>query len=148
LFLVFTLLTPFSAESQQGTEDNLAILHKGPIPGRGIPNLYPNAIPYFYGAYRFGSLLLDVYYSAEKIAPSESWAGLTCGKIRLFEVPAEEGRFFYYGSEAGWTIFLKIPPELENLCPFIEVFIRRLTYFIGINRDRGIVPFPAVLQVY
>lgn len=145
--LVWFLVPGIPAAPQDSGYDNLAILRRGPLPGKGIPNLYPNAIGFYYGLYEYKSFPLEVYYSAGNVFPSQSWAPFICGQYTLLQVPVKTGWYLFYEAGAGWVVFLKGNSEEGLLCPFIEIFLKRLTYFMGISRENVVVPFPAVLEI-
>lgn len=147
VLIVWFLIPGVQAAPQNSEYDNLAILGKGPLSGKGIPNLYPNALDFYYGLYRYKTFTIEIFYSSQKVLPSESWEPFVCGQYRLLKVPVKTGWYLYYEAGTGWVVFLKGPADLALPCPFIEIFIKRLSYFMGISKDKVVVPFPAVLEI-
>lgn len=147
VLLAFVFLNCIPAGAQTGDAGGLAILLKGPVAGKGIPALPPNAMPYYFGQYAYEVSTIDVYYTAVPIVPPDTWKPLVCGRYVFLEVPGRAGKSLYYASDNDWAVFIIFPGDLSTACPFLDVFIRRLTYFTGISRDKDIVPYPAVLEV-
>jgi hypothetical protein len=50
-------------------------------------------------------------------------------------------------SPGGWTAFLSFADENSGICRFMEIYIRRQTYFINLSRDKSVFSFPAILEI-
>lgn len=154
LSVVLSSAVPSSAGAQETGEDGageepaVGILTKGPEFRRGIPVLYPNAIPCFYGEYAYGDLTVRVFYTEEPIAVRESWESYPCPGVPLSRLPGRSDLVLYYEDARDWKVFFLFPPSVDEgaPCRFIGVFLARLTYFLGITGDERVVPLPAILR--
>lgn len=135
------------ADGEEG-EPALGILTKGPEYRRGISVLYPNAIPCFYGEYAYEDRTVRVFYTEEPIAVRDSWESYPCPGLSLVGLPERRDLVLYYEDDRGWKVFFVFPPQADedSPCRFIDVFLARLTYFLGITGEEQIVPLPAVLR--
>ncbi len=153
LLLVFAPLVSISAPAPLYAQENreepsVGLLIKGPEFRRGISVLYPNAIPSFYGEYSYEDITVRVFYTEEPIAVRDSWGSYPCAGTPLARLPERRDLVLYYEDERGWKVFFVFPARIDegSPCRFIEVFLARLTYFLGITGKERIVPLPAVLR--
>ena len=136
-----------AADSENGeTERELGVLLRGPLIKKGIPFLYPNALPVFYGEYTYRKVKILVYFTEEEIVRSDSWQPFECPKRTLYRLEREEKLLLYFRNENGWSVFFSMPEKIETPCRFIDKFLDRFLYFRSISRDRNIATFPAVLE--
>jgi hypothetical protein len=135
---------PVPAGAQQ---DEVAILQRGPIYTKGLPFFLPNAIPAFYGVYRFRGAEVTVYYTENPILRRKEWSLFPCADNEGLVVPEGQGALLLFpAAENEWTVFFSYYPEREDICAFIDTSFDSFRYFRGITRDRSIPPFPAVLS--
>lgn len=154
LFTVFTFLLAsgvvgtagFGVLSAQEQEQELGVLLKGPLIRKGIPFLYPNAIPVFYGEYEYQNKKIIIYFTEEEIVRSDSWAPFECPERILYRIKREERLVLYFRDENEWSVFFSMHSELETPCRFIDKFLERFLYFRTIARGESIATFPAVLE--
>ena len=139
-FLFFCSFFLFSTE-----ESDVSILLKGPLEGKGLSFLSPNAISYFYGEYLYEDSVISVYYTDETLVPSSLWEKEVCGTLQVFRIPADNSTLLYY-NENDRSAFFLFPAELEDNCRFIIKFLERLNYFLRIYSEDSETPFPAVLK--
>ena len=136
----------FAQEQEQEQEQELGVLLKGPLIRKGIPFLYPNAIPVFYGEYEYRNKKIIIYFSEEEIVRSDSWLPFECPERTLYRIKREERVVLYFRDENKWSVFFSLPVELETPCRFIDKFLERFLYFRSIARGESIATFPAVLE--
>ena len=141
ILTVLLLLPGFSSSAAQ----EVSVLQKGPIFRKGIPFLPPNALPVFYGVYSFRDSEIIVYFSESLIPRAEDWEEIPCQGGTLLQLPGREIFIFPDTIETEWSIFIVFKESISDICPFVNTFLRRFQYFLGITRDRSIPPFPAVL---
>jgi len=152
LIVLFSAL-PISSAAQQnsGPENEVAVLRRGPIYRKGLPFFLPNAIPCFYGVYRFRGTEITVYYTETAIFRRRQWETFTCPASAGYILPDENAEervlFIFPAEDQGWTVFFLIREVRDDICLFIDTFFSRFQYFRGITRDRTIPPFPAVLEL-
>ena len=53
----------------------------------------------------------------------------------------------YSYTDDEWSVFLQFPREVKAACPFVEVFLGRLEYFLEVSRSDYEVPLPAILRI-
>ncbi len=153
LLAVLFLGVPVSPAAQQsgGPENEVSILQRGPIYRKGLPFFLPNAIPGFYGVYRFRGTEITVYYTETAISRRQQWEAFNCPASAGFILPEEDAEervlFIFPAEEQGWTVFFLFREVRDDTCLFIDTFFSRFQYFRGITRDRSIPPFPAVLPL-
>lgn len=128
------------------TERELGVLLRGPLVKKGIPFLYPNALPVFYGEYTYRKEKILVYFTEKEIVRSDSWQPFECPERTLYRLEREEKLLLYFRNENGWSVFFSLPEKIKTPCRFINTFLDRFLYFRSISRDRNIATFPAVLE--
>ena len=152
-----------------------AVLVRGAEAVKGLPGFGTNALPGLYGEYRIdlpaprpGSL--RVWMSAEwlYLAPAD-WAAARVGGRDAYEFrgaapftgagdPGGEGRLVLFDrpfAAAGqgadpraWYVLTWIPSGADRteIDLFIDLFLDRLAYFLGVARSPSDASFPAVLE--
>jgi len=152
-----------------------AVLVRGAEAVKGLPGFGTNALPGLYGEYRIdlpaprpGSV--RVWMSAEwlYLAPAD-WAAARIGGRDAYEFrgaspfpaagdPGGEGRLVVFerpfaasgqGAEPrAWSVLAWIPAGADRgeIDLFIDLFLDRLAYFLGVARAPSDASFPAVLE--
>lgn len=129
-------------------DDEPAILLKGPVPHDGIEFLGANAIPSYYGEYKYDGGSIRIYYTDEHIVLSDEWTAADCGISGLLMRTADDERqTAAYTDKKGWTAFLSFEAGTEYICSFIESYRKRQNYFLNIAKDKSIFSFPAILDL-
>lgn len=144
LFLFF-LVFGVSAYAQEEKKEP-AILLSGPKNITGLDFLPSNNFPAKYGIYDFEEKLVAVYYVGDETSLSMETIPFDCGPYTLMEVFGMKRRIFRYRDSGGWEVFISFDQEIRDPCVFIEVFLRRFRYFLGIVKDESGISFPAVLE--
>ena len=124
-----------------------SILKKGPVYHEGIEFLGVNALPAWYGEYSYDGGVVRVYFTREEVVLSDEWKDGACGTGGMFSTVRNGVPVTAYMVPGGWTAFLSFPDENAEICRFMEIYIRRQTYFINLSRDKSVFSFPAVLEI-
>lgn len=144
-FVLFFVVYTASAVCQEG---ELSILQQGPEQRKGLPFFLPNAIPHFKGVYNFRGSKVQVFYTESAMLRRPEWAPVECGDSRVFTVRDQSHDIYIYPMEGDRrTFFFLFDPERQDVCGFIDPFLSRFRYFLGITRDRMVPPFPAVVPL-
>ncbi|MDC7228299.1 MAG: hypothetical protein PQJ61_16170 [Spirochaetales bacterium] len=143
LLLILFLTFPVSASDEEP-----AILVRGPIPHRGIEYLGVNAIDSQYGEYVYDEHRIYLYYTDEPIVLSVSWEKAECGIEGLSRLVVSDAQPVYsYTDSKGWTVFFSFDEDSGYICRFIEQYRSRQNYFLNIARDEIGFSFPALLDI-
>lgn len=151
IFVFFGYTPDILIAQENGSDTDVILLLKGPKQQRGIEVLPPNVIPYFYGEYQFFDHTVIVHFTGSTIVSPDSWDRMRCGSYPLQYFPSpirpNEETVYFYQRQDEWYIFIRIPAAVEEPCVFINPFLKKLIYFIGIARDEKTVPLPAVIEL-
>ena len=120
-----------------------AVLVRGPVESRNFPLIYPNAMEYWQGYYRYLESEIIVSFTRTNILIPEEWLSLTCNKLKGF-APNKE-TFFY--SETDWSVLFQFPSGFPYDCNFINTFIIRLKYFLRDTSPFDPPLLPAILEI-
>ncbi|MCK4543630.1 MAG: hypothetical protein KAU17_15470 [Spirochaetales bacterium] len=149
---VIVLLMFLPLWNLSGEEGPFAILQRGPTPIKGIEYLSPNVLPAHSGEYFFLENTIRVVFTNEFIPLMEAWVPWTCRRRIIYQLPVEsssqgvERLFHCYRSVDEWCIFFDFSDDFGQECRFIEAFLNRFEFFMGLNRDPWEIPFPAILE--
>ena len=131
-----------------GAEEEKVFLQKGPKIGKGLEFFGPNAIPYELVEYGYRQKTVLVYLVRRAIPILPSWEKADCAKAPLSLLPAAGGetnkKALLYDSGEDWYAIFVFADEEKASCPFIEVFLDRLRFFL---RSGTPSPFPAILDI-
>ncbi|MCK5672813.1 MAG: hypothetical protein KAH95_05525 [Spirochaetales bacterium] len=120
-----------------------AILVRGPVKTRNFPLIYPNAMEYWQGNYRYLESEIIVSFTRTNILIPDEWASLTCNKLKGFSPDNES--FFY--TDAQWSVLFQFSPDISADCVFINTFITRLKYFLRDTSPHDPPLLPAILEI-
>jgi major membrane immunogen (membrane-anchored lipoprotein) len=144
LIILLLLLIIHSAVAE---DSGPAILLRGPVPHEGIEFIGANAIPSYYGEYKFQGGIVRTYFTTEEIILSDSWKTSECGVPKMF-IRDGEGRIeSVYTDRRGWTVFMSFESSSKNICQFIDSYRERQNYFLNIAKDKSVFSFPAILDL-
>lgn len=142
LLAALAAATPAGAQAQKGS----ALLVKGPYLVRGIPFLDPNSLPAYRGEYQTQEGRLEVLFTRQPLVLPQEWKSQRCGKLRLVQVPWENGYTVCYQDEKGFFLFFSFSFAGPGRCAFIESFLQRFLYLLSFVQNEVDVPLPAVLE--
>ncbi|MBI9104470.1 MAG: hypothetical protein JEY99_18795 [Spirochaetales bacterium] len=151
MIILFLLIMPFLISGQEaadgaGDEDlpSLALLIQGPLFTEGIPFLAPNGLPSWSGRYLLGDEEIVVYFSWEQLIIPEDWETFNCSRENYPGIPFRAGQVYYITSPKGWAVFIYFAEAESDHCRFIDRFLNRLNYFLGISDTFSL---PAVIEL-
>ena len=136
----------FLASTLAPAQDGLSYLVRGPHAGVGLFFLSPNALDHAFGEYRHEETLIGVYFTRERIVPGADWLEDQCGATDGALLPWGESAILYVKGDLDWARFFDFPKDYGNPCGFIDLFLRRFRYFIGVTDEQSGIPLPAILQ--
>lgn len=119
-----------------------AVLVRGPVESRGFPLIYPNALEFWSGDYRYLGKKVIISFTRKDILLPNEWESLRCNRIEGFS-PSKES--FYYRAE-DWAVLFRFPPDVVADCVFINTFIIRLKYFLRDSSPEDPPLLPAILE--
>jgi hypothetical protein len=128
------------------SDENVAILIKGPVAERGIRFLSANAVSYDFAEYEFREHLISIYLSRETDLPLPLAKKVDCGVYVLQQFSIDDGIIVFFSGNDGLTVFIEFPEEFDDVCLFSEQFLKRFQYFMQITDFPEITQFPAVLE--
>ena len=140
-----------------------AFLSQGTELRRGLPGLGENAIPAWFGEYRFtipeGPSSFSVWATNEGLyfSPQE-WTSRTWGTLRGLEKNDPRGTLVVLPTPQGfvggqWNVFFLIPPTKKPASPGASVenvlfraYLDRFTYFLANVQRVSDVSLPALIE--
>lgn len=154
LLFATAALQPLTAQLTASPEvPATALLQLGPRSARGIDLIAPDLTPHWYGRYRVGGALLEVYYVREPLPKTADWAATPCLPRALRA--REPGLVYFEGSGSPpWSLLVhllegELPPTV-SLCSFVDSFVETHLLFEGLEGVQvpGTAPiFPAVIEL-
>lgn len=146
------------SEQNETPPPETAVMQNGPDFRKGMPYFLPNAIPVFTAEYEFRGRLFTLYYTMNEFPGAEAWEQAPCGENMTRAVPVRVGENVVFRQivppqNPDYKLFISYSTDTDavltedEVCLFIDAFIRRFRYFFGISSDRTIPPFPAVVPL-
>ncbi len=129
--------------STERNETEMAILVRGPVESMSFPLIYPNAMEYWTGFYRYLESEIIVSFIRRDILLPNDWESLSCNKLKGFSPDKES--YFYKDSE--WSVLFQFAPGVPLDCVFINTFITRLKYFLRDTPLQAPPLLPAILEI-
>ena len=131
-----------------------AVLVRGTLRVRGVEHFPANAVPAFYGEYRWDRSTVRVWVVREALYLSEDWteysfrspSGRALKAFRKVPGPQDPGfEVLAVRSEEYWSVF-EFPASEGDPRAFITSFSDRLRYFVA-HSSPSDVSLPAVLEI-
>lgn len=131
-----------------------AVLVRGTLSVRGVPNFPANSIPALYGEYRLRSSTIPVWVVRDELYLTPEWAEIpfrspTGTRIPAYSRPVTTGegpRTVYALRDSAYWIVAETPLEYADPGPFLEALASRLAYFASQAKSPGDLSLPAVLE--
>ena len=120
-----------------------AVLVRGPVESKNFPLIYPNAMEYWQGYYRYLESEIMVSFTRTNILIPEEWVSFTCNRVKGFSPDKES--FFY--TDLQWSVLFQFPQDISADCIFINSFITRLKYFLRDTSPSDPPLLPAILEI-
>lgn len=124
-----------------------AVLESGPVNGRGLYFLYPNAVEYSRATYALQNGTVDVYYTEQAISVEDGWGSYQCGPETLRQYSFRGETVLYAEQGEDYILFFVAADLPEGFCGFYRQFLSDFSYFRSAVGTGESVPFPAVLGI-
>jgi hypothetical protein len=142
-----------------------AVLARGSAPVRGVPPLGRNALAALYGAYSLpgqattadgaaatAASMAEVWYTAEPVALSASWAivacrGLPSGWLSYESRPRADGPPTWALKAAEYWLFVRFPAGYAAPCAFAAALADRFDWFRRYGSSVADLAFPALFEL-
>ena len=133
----------------------VSFLSSGPTRGAGIQWLPANVLPYYEGTYDYLGMKVAVFFTPTDIPSAAAWPQASCATAGVRTVPesgpAEPGgaalSVYYYSQGSDLSLFLAFPDAgRATACAFVDRFVERFNYFLGVTHNDAPSSFPAILR--
>lgn len=131
------------AQSASVGNTEIAVLVRGPVESMSFPLIYPNAMEFWTGYYRYMETEIIVSFIRRDILLPNEWESLSCNNIKGFSPDNES--FFYKDQE--WSVLFQFSKGVSVDCVFINTFITRLKYFLRDASPLAPPLLPAILEI-